>query len=426
MQLWGGIECTVNRVRDDYFDQMEWNGHSSRISDLDRIAALGIRTLRYPVLWERVAPLGLKRADWSWPDERLSRLREFKIRPIVGLLHHGSGPRDTGLLDPDFPEKLAEYAAAVAERYPWVDLYTPVNEPLTTARFSCLYGHWYPHRSDARSFLTALINQIKATVLAMRAIKGVNPQAGLLQTEDLGKVHSTPALSYQAAHENERRWLSLDLLTGKVGPSHPLFSYIRKVLRSGADLEWFQGNATKPRYLGFNHYLSSERYLDERTDLYPSEPVGGNGLHSYVDVLAARVLPKGAFGLEMLLGEAWERYEIPIVISEVHNGCTREEQLRWLRYVWDSAKRASLRGVRIEACTIWAMFGSFDWDRLLTCPRGQYEAGAFDVRSPAPRATALAAAVSALAQGKDLSHPLLGSPGWWLRPERLCYLGGEQ
>jgi dTDP-4-dehydrorhamnose reductase len=142
LELWAGPECTVNRIGGEYVDQLELSGHSHRLTDLDLLADLGVGTVRYPVLWERVAPDGLERADWSWPDERLERLRALGIRPVVGLVHHGSGPRDMSLLDPRFPERLAAYARAVAERYPWVDAYTPVNEPLTTARFSALYGHW--------------------------------------------------------------------------------------------------------------------------------------------------------------------------------------------------------------------------------------------------------------------------------------------
>src|SRR5215207_5663555 len=60
-----------------------------------------------------------------------------------------------------------------------------------------------------------------AIVLAMRAIRTVRPDAKLVQTEDLGKTFSTPLLSYQAELENERRWLSLDLLCGRVDPHHP-------------------------------------------------------------------------------------------------------------------------------------------------------------------------------------------------------------
>ena len=118
LELWGGLECTVNRVRDDYFSQLERNGHADRAADLERFAALGIRAIRYPVLWERTAPDGIEKADWSWPDERLPALRDAGVTPIVGLVHHGSGPRHTSLVDPAFAEQLAEYAGAVAAALP--------------------------------------------------------------------------------------------------------------------------------------------------------------------------------------------------------------------------------------------------------------------------------------------------------------------
>src|SRR4051794_6070180 len=88
LELWGGVECTVNRVQDRYFCQLTRNGHAERLEDLDRFAALGIRAIRYPVLWERTAPDGLGSADWTWADARLERLRQLDIVPILGLVHH--------------------------------------------------------------------------------------------------------------------------------------------------------------------------------------------------------------------------------------------------------------------------------------------------------------------------------------------------
>jgi dTDP-4-dehydrorhamnose reductase len=85
VELWGGVECTVNRVGDVYFDQLDRSGHATRLSDLYLFAGLGIRALRYPVLWERVAPNGVEAIDWTRSDERLSRLGELDVRPIVGL-----------------------------------------------------------------------------------------------------------------------------------------------------------------------------------------------------------------------------------------------------------------------------------------------------------------------------------------------------
>src|SRR5690349_3812713 len=124
LEVWAGVECTVSRVGDRYVDQLARNGHAEREDDVDLLAALGVSAVRYPVLWERTAPDGVAGADWAWSDRRLARLRERGVRPIVTLLHHGSGPRDTDLLDPRFPERLAEYARAVAERYPWVEDWT--------------------------------------------------------------------------------------------------------------------------------------------------------------------------------------------------------------------------------------------------------------------------------------------------------------
>src|SRR5690242_18296970 len=89
LELWGGVECTYNRVANVFFDQLKRNGHLERSDDLELFAELGIRAIRYPVSWERIAPDGLENADWLWPDERLARLRALGLRPIAGFVHHG-------------------------------------------------------------------------------------------------------------------------------------------------------------------------------------------------------------------------------------------------------------------------------------------------------------------------------------------------
>ncbi|MFL6254710.1 MAG: sugar nucleotide-binding protein [Pyrinomonadaceae bacterium] len=420
-ELWAGVECTVNRVGEHYHDQLERGGHAHRVEDLELLAGLGVRAVRYPVLWERTAPCSLEDADWRWPDERLGRLRQLKIRPIVGLLHHGSGPRHTSLTDPDFPFKLAAYARAVAERYPWVEDYTPVNEPLTTARFSGLYGLWYPHGRDDRTFARALITQLRGVVLAMREVRAVNPAARLVQTEDLGRSFSTNRLLYQAKFENERRWLTFDLLSGRVKRGHAMWKYLRRAGVAARDLEWFVENTCPPSVAGINYYVTSERFLDERVGRYPPHTRGGNGRDTYADVEAVRVRAEGLAGARAILSEAWERYRLPLAVTEAHMGCTRDEQMRWLAEVWADARSLGAEGVNIMAVTAWALFGSFDWDSLVTRNAGHYEPGAFDVRSPRPRPTATARLIKDMACGVELEHPALAAPGWWRRLDRLTY-----
>jgi len=421
LEMWGGLECTVNRVGDQFLDQMELNGHARRIDDLDRFAELGITAIRYPVLWERTAPDDLLSADWTWSDSRLARLQELGIRPIVGLVHHGSGPMETDLLDPEFPDRLARYAGAVAERYSWVMDYTPVNEPLTTARFSALYGHWYPHRSDDRSFFRAVLIQCRGVAAAMRAIRKVNPDARLVQTEDMGETFARPGLAAQAAYENERRWLSLDLLAGRVVPGHSLWDRLMAAGITEAELRPLSDEPCPPDIIGINHYLTSERLLDERLERYPEWSHGGNGDQVYADIEAVRVCADGPGGWRRLLQAAWDRYGLPLAATEVHLGCSREEQLRWVAEAWSTAKDLRAEGVDIRAVTVWSLLGAFGWNQLVTKEGGDYEPGVFDLRAPTPRPTAIAHLVADLSAGKVPSHPVLAVPGWWRRPSRYQY-----
>ncbi len=419
IEMWGGLEGTVNRVQDQYFSQMERNGHSARREDLERFASLGIRAIRYPVLWERTAPEGLASADWSWPDERLPGLQALGITPIVGLVHHGSGPRHTSLIDPAFAEQLAEFAGAVARRYPWVEYYTPVNEPLTTARFSGLYGVWYPHGRDERTFIQALLNQCRGVVLSMRAIRAVNPHAKLVQTDDLGKSYSTPEMADVANFYNDRRWLAWDLLCGMVDENHALWNYLTGTGIAAEEFLWFRDNPCPPDIIGVNYYITSERWLDHRADRYPERYVGGTADRRFADIETARALATPTPGIGPLLEEAWERYGLPLAVTEAHIDANREDQLRWLLEIWRAAEDVLQKGVDMRAVTVWALLGSYDWNCLVTECRGYYEPGPYDVRSSEPRATAVAELMRELSARRPLSHPVLQGQGWWRRPGRF-------
>lgn len=408
-EIWGGVEATVNRIGDIFRDQIVLTGHDSRPQDLDAIAALGIRTLRYPILWERTA-VAAGVYDWAWADDRMARLAALEIDPIVGLVHHGSGPRWTNLLQDDFVSGLVDFAEAVASRYPHVRRFTIVNEPLTTARFAGLYGLWYPHATDDRAFVRALLNQCRATVLAMDAIRARTPDAELVQTEDMGRTFSRPAAAEQARFYNERRWLSFDLLCGRVVPGHSMWQYLRESGATESELDFFAAGATPPDILGINYYITSDRFLDERTALFPEQRGHTSGALSFVDLDAVRS-PAGIAGHRQILEDVWQRYNLPMAITEVHLGCTGDEQVRWLFEAWDAACDACADGMPIRAVTPWALLGSVDWDSLLVEQHGHYEPGAFDVRAGEPRRTAVADAIAEIA-----SVPLdrqSATSAWW-------------
>lgn len=117
-EIWGGIECTINRVKDSYFDQLEYGGHYDRQEDLDLIAGLGVKALRFPILWERHQPGKDAKIDWTWTESRLLQLQSLNIKPIAGLIHHGSGPEYTSLISDNFADGLKDYALNVATKFP--------------------------------------------------------------------------------------------------------------------------------------------------------------------------------------------------------------------------------------------------------------------------------------------------------------------
>lgn len=407
IELWAGPECTIARIGEMWFDQLEATGHARRMGDLDRLAWLGVRAVRQPVLWEK--------GDRAWADRRIHRLEALGIRPIIGLVHHGSGPPETSLVDPTFPDRLARYAATIAARHPRVLEWTPVNEPLTTARFSGLYGHWYPHGKDDRTFVRILLAECVATARAMRAIRSIVPGAKLVQTDDLGITSSTPKLEYQAHFDNLRRWLGFDLLFGRVGKDHPMREYLEEHDADRAWLDELEAEPCPPNVVGINHYATSDRFLDEVLERHDPRTHGGNRRDRYADTETVRVPGAPRSGFEALLVTASERYGVPVALTEVHLGCTREEQVRWLVEAWKGARAAENRGANVAGVTIWSAFGACDWDSLLANPRGHYEPGAFDIRAPEPRPTAIAFVARELARSDACDHPVLATPGWWCR-----------
>lgn len=421
-EIWGGIECSYTRIKDVYSDQLDYCGHYRRgIYDIEAIAQVGFKALRYPIIWERYKPGLVDEISWSWVERQLNALRHYNITPIAGLVHHGSGPIHACLMDSHFATEIEKYAGEVAQKFPWLDFYTPINEPLTTARFCGLYGYWHPHKKNAKAFAEILLNEIKATVLSMRMIRKINPNAKLIQTEDLGKIYSKPLINYQAEFENERRWLSFDLLCGRVVSGHPMWDYLRWVGIPEKLLAFFVEHTCPPDIIGLDYYATSERFLDDDLSKYPPHTHGSNDKHRYADVEAIRVRLDEPHGPKVLLNECWDRYNIPIAITEVHIHGTPEDQIRWFYSIWKACMELKQRNVDVRAVTAWAMFGSFGWSKLLMDNRGEYERGVFDIQDGYPAPTDYTNFLWNLARNPNATHAALEEKGWWETEQRFLF-----
>jgi dTDP-4-dehydrorhamnose reductase len=206
-------------------------------------------------------------------------------------------------------------------------------------------------------------------------------------------------------------------MAGRVDRYHPLYGYL---LRSGAserELGRFREQPCLPSIMGFNYYVTGERFLDSRVALYPSRCLGGNGRHRYADVEAVRVCKSGLVGPAALLSEAYQRYRTPLALTEAHLAGHPDEQARWFSYLWHAAESARARGADVRAVTAWALCGSYGWDQLVTRGPSSYEAGAFRVEGERLLETPYAGFLRAVAQGT----PQVAHGGWWHSDERLLY-----
>jgi dTDP-4-dehydrorhamnose reductase len=140
-----------------------------------------------------------------------------------------------------------------------------------------------------------------------------------------------------------------------------------------------------------------------------------------VDIEAVRVRPEGIVGAGMVLSEAWNRYQIPVAITEAHLGSEPEQQIRWLAEAWCGAQQAYDSGVDVRAVTVWGLLGLHDWCNLCTRPVGIYEPGVFDLSCGTPTPTLLAKLVEGLARGEQPDEATLSSPGWWRESSRFTF-----
>ena len=185
-----GIECSypviAGGIRRDLLAEC---GHYDRWrEDLALVRDLGLRYLRYGlpfhrITWGRGATIG------PLPTSAMLEMQRLGITPILDLLHFGVPDWIGDFQNPDLPLLFAEYAEAVAQRYPHVRMYTPVNEIYVTARISARDGLWNEQLQSDRAFVTALKHLCAASILATQAIARQRPDAIIVQSESAEYTH---------------------------------------------------------------------------------------------------------------------------------------------------------------------------------------------------------------------------------------------
>ena len=328
-------------------DEMEKCGHYQYWQrDFDLVQELGIRFLRYgpPIhhTWQ-----GPGKYDWDFADTTFHDLRERDMIPIVDLCHFGVPDWVGNFQNPDLPALFAVYAGDFARRFPWVQLYTPVNEMFICATFSAAYGWWNEQLSDDRSFVTALKHIVKANVLAMEAILDVRPDAIFIQSESSEYFHAeSPRAIKPAEILNARRFLSLDLNYGRRVDSE-MYEFLMDNGLTRAEYHFFLKQTLKHHcIMGNDYYVTNEHRV---------APDGSTRASGEV------------FGYNEITWQYYERYRLPIMHTETNiaQGPRGDEAVDWLWKEWANVLRVRNRGNPILGFTWYSLTDQVDWDTAL-------------------------------------------------------------
>ncbi len=232
-------------------------------TDFDLVQELGIQFLRYgPPLHKTW--LGHKKYDWSFSDLTFNDLKRRGIIVIADLCHFGVPDWIGNFQNPEFPELFAEYAEAFARRYPWTQLYTPVNEMSICAMSSALNGWWNEQEKSDRSFVRALKHIVRANVLAMYGILNARPDAIFIQSESSEYYHANrPDAIHPAEVMNARRFLPLDLNYG-MRINSEMYEYLMDNGMTRDEYHFFLDNHLKHHCIMGSDYYNTNEHLGFR------------------------------------------------------------------------------------------------------------------------------------------------------------------
>jgi beta-glucosidase len=357
-----GVENSAPTVDDRRVDEMEKCGHYRHWrQDLALATQLGVSYLRYgPPLHSTF--LGPGRFDWGFADETFAEIRRLDLNPIVDLCHFGVPDWLGDFQNPDFPRHFAAYARAFAERFPWVQLFTPVNEMYVCALFSARYGWWNEQLSSDAAFVTALKHLVSANRLAMEEILDVVPDALFIQSESSEYYHArTPRAIARAEFMNELRFLSLDLNYG-----HPVSSVMYEyLLDNGLSREeyhaFLRGSPRHHCVMGNDYYVTNEHCVFPDGSTTPSGEL---------------------FGYATITRQYFDRYRLPVMHTETNlaEGPKGTEAADWLVKQWANVLRVRNDGVPIVGFTWYSLTDQVDWDTALRQSRGNVNPlGLFDL-----------------------------------------------
>jgi beta-glucosidase len=320
--------------------------------DLRRIADTGCRHLRYGIPWYRVNPApGV--FDWSWTDQVLPYLvQDLGVAPILDLVHYGAPLwLDRTFLAPDYPARVAEYAAAVARRYgTLVRSWTPLNEPILHAHLAGRTGAWPPHRRGERGYAAVAVSLAEGIACTIDAIRAEAPEARIVHVEAVSSyVVADPSLEEAAVIPRAMPHLVADLVQGRLTASHVLYPWLLDRGIPAGRIEALAGSGRVIDVWGVNWYPQFSHYRIEGAPAAPG-------------VTRMRKVPGTRHDLAEVLRDVHRRSGVPVMVTETSVHGRVHQRLPWIAELERLASELRTEGLPLVGITWFPAFSLLSWD----------------------------------------------------------------
>lgn len=314
--------------------------------DLALAVSIGAKSIRYGFPWYRINPAP-GQWDWSWTDKVVAEANRLELGLIVDLVHYGTPTWLTGsFTDPGYPDAVAEYARAVAQRYAGkLAGITPLNEPLVTASFVGLRGIWPPHETGEAGWSRVVVSLAEGIQRSVRAIRAAAPEMQIVHVEATHVWTAEDGLEVEHQLLDRKNYLPTDLVLGRVDAGHELRKWLIEQGTDESRLDALVGGAVTPDVIGVNYYPElSARQLAR----YDGKVVGVT-FNAWTQ------------GLESIIRGFSDRYRLPILVSETAVEGDDEHRISWLDAVVRLIHSLRHEGVPVVGLVWWPLFDFVDW-----------------------------------------------------------------
>ncbi|KAH8888924.1 glycoside hydrolase [Thozetella sp. PMI_491] len=380
--------------------------HYNRVEeDIGLMDSLGVDMYRFSIAWSRIIPLGgrsdpINEKGIAFYNNLIDRLIARNIEPVVTLYHwdtpQGIYDRYGAFLDTtEFRADFEHYARLCFARFgDRVKKWVTFNEPYITSIFAHHNGVLAPGRCASTGADTKTepwrvghtIILAHAAVVQQYAAEFQPSQGGVISIVLNGHFYEPHNAKLQADIDAAQRrlefyigWFGDPVFLGKDYPSS-MRTYLGSRLPefTPEELELLRQTAPINAFYGMNHY--STKYARALTDPPADDDWTGNIEETSVNndgveigppsgVLWLRLAP---VGFRKLMNWVWDRYHIPIFITENGCPCPGEDDLEtakndtyrqnYFGLYLDSISRAIYEdGIPVQGYLVWTLMDNFEW-----------------------------------------------------------------